>query len=47
MYLSRLPTLNQEGWSVLCPQPGVLSDTFGVSNDLNDLSTMYVDKTVR
>ena len=43
----RLPALNPDGWSVLCTKPGRLSDAFGVSNDLNDLSTMFVDKDVR
>ena len=43
----RLPPLNPTGWSVVCAKPGVLSNKFDVSSDLTDLSTMFVDKTVR
>ena len=43
----RLPSLNTDGWSVLCVAPGRLSDAFGVSSDLEDTTTMFVDKTVK
>jgi len=43
----RLPTLNTEGWSVLCVAPGRLSDAFGISAELEDMTTMFVDKTVK
>ena len=38
-----LPALNTEDWSVVCSQPGPLSDLIGVSSDL---SLSYVDKTL-
>jgi len=43
----RLPTLNTEGWSVVCVAPGRLSDAFGVSSELEDMTTMFVDKTAK
>ena len=43
----RLPALNTDGWSVLCVAPGRLTDTFGVSADLDDTTTMFVDKTLK
>jgi len=43
----RLPPLNGEGWSVLCVAPGRLSDAFGVSSELTDMTTMFVDRTVK
>ena len=43
----RLAPLNAEGWSVLCVAPGRLSDAFGVSSELEDMTTMFVDKTVK
>ena len=43
----RLPPLNTEGWSILCNKPGKLSDTFGISSELTDMTTMFVDKTVK
>jgi len=42
-----LPSLNTEGWSVLCVAPGRLSDAFGVSSELEEVTTMFVDKTVK
>ena len=46
-HFGRLPALNPEGWSILCAEPGRLSDLFSVSAELDDLSTMFVDKTVK
>lgn len=43
----RLPALNTEGWSVLCVSPGRLSDAFAVSSELEEMTTMFVDKTVK
>ena len=42
----RLPNLNQDGWSIICTNPGKLSDVFGVSSELIDLTTMFVDREV-
>jgi len=46
-HFGRLPPLNTEGWSVLCVAPGRLSDAFGVSSELEDMTTMFVDKNVK
>ena len=43
----RLPPLNKKGWSIVCVSPSKLSEIFGVNEELDDLSTMFVDKTIR
>lgn len=42
-----LPTLNPEGWSVLCVKPGRLSDIFDISKELRDVTTMFVDNSLK
>lgn len=42
----RLPNLNEDGWHVLCTRSGKLTEVFEVTDDLVDMTTMFVDKTV-
>lgn len=43
----RMPSLNPDGWNILCTEPGKVTDEFDVSNDLVGKTVMLVDKTVR
>ena len=43
----RLPSLDSNGRSIVCVRPGRLTDVFGVSSQLTELTSMWVDKTVK
>ena len=43
----RLPTLSAAGSSIVCNRPGRLAKVFDLSDQLDDLSTMFVDRTVK